>query len=185
MRVDMPIRGRVQKIIRKKTGSSWRGELWNRSEDVGGFRDKFIVKEDSNWIIMWGFAILVERENIDVPVTWSGCHNAQFSSKIVIRTPKECLFMHEFLIQIVFSKMAGEICIFVCCLINLSTPKIWIVILLTICHIILTMSVWREWYCIGSTNNPLTYMFLCSHPFSIWYCIDNIRKNSVLVTHRS
>ena len=37
----------------------------------------------------------------------------------------------------------------------------------------------------GSTNFPLFYIFLYSHHFSAKYCIDNVRRNSVLITNRS
>ena len=47
-------------------------------------------------------------------------------------------------------------------LINSLTPKISLVLLLTICCTIL-MSIWRIG--IGSTNNPLTDILLYSHLF--------------------
>ena len=37
----------------------------------------------------------------------------------------------------------------------------------------------------GSTNFPLFYIFLYSHHLSAKYCIDNVRRNSVLITNRS
>ena len=37
----------------------------------------------------------------------------------------------------------------------------------------------------GSTNFPLFYIFLYSHHLSAQYCIDNVRRNSVLITNRS
>ena len=36
---------------------------------------------------------------------------------------------------------------------------------------------------IGSINNPLIDIFLYSHHLSAWYCVDIVRRNSVLVTH--
>ena len=66
---------------------------------------------------------------------------------------------------------------------NPLTPKISLVILLTVCHTVLVMLVWR--ICIGSIYNPLHDMFLYSHPSSAWYRIDVVRRNSVLVTHGS
>ena len=38
-------------------------------------------------------------------------------------------------------------------------------------------------FSIRSTNNPLIDLFLYSHHLSAWYCIDIVRRNSVLVTH--
>ena len=37
----------------------------------------------------------------------------------------------------------------------------------------------------GSTNFPLFDIFLYSHHLSAKYCIDNVRRNSVLITNRS
>ena len=37
----------------------------------------------------------------------------------------------------------------------------------------------------GSTNFPLFYIFLYSHHLSAKYCINNVRRNSVLVTNES
>ena len=68
--------------------------------------------------------------------------------------------------------------------INLFTPKISSVILLTICHAILMILVWRI-LGIGSTKNPLIAIFLYSHHFSAKYWIENVRRNSLLVTHGS
>ena len=50
--------------------------------------------------------------------------------------------------------------------------------LLTICHIILMM--FRE-FGIGSTN-PMIDILLYSHHLPAWYCIDIVRRNSVLIT---
>ena len=36
---------------------------------------------------------------------------------------------------------------------------------------------------IGSITNPLIDIFLYSHHLSAWYCIDIVRRNSVLITH--
>ena len=66
---------------------------------------------------------------------------------------------------------------------NPLTPKISLVILLTVCHTVLVMLVWR--ICIESTYNPLHDMLLYSHPSSAWYPIDVVRRNYVLVTHES
>ena len=38
---------------------------------------------------------------------------------------------------------------------------------------------------IESTNYPQIEIFLNSHHLSVWYCIDNVRRNSVFVTHGS
>ena len=54
--------------------------------------------------------------------------------------------------------------------INPLTPKISLVILLTVCHTILVMLVWRIG--IGSINNPLLDILLYSHHFYAWYCIE-------------
>ena len=64
------------------------------------------------------------------------------------------------------------------------TPKISLVILLIVSHIVLVMFLWRI---IGSTKNPLFVIniFLYSRYLSAWYCFDLVRRNSVLVTHRS
>ena len=66
---------------------------------------------------------------------------------------------------------------------NPLTPKISLVILRIVWHVIFMMLVWRIG--VGSTNNPLIYIFLYSHNLSAWYCIDIGRGNSVLVTHGS
>ena len=68
--------------------------------------------------------------------------------------------------------------------VNLFTPKISSVILLIICHAILMILVWRI-LGIGSTKNPLIAIFLYSHHFSAKYWIENVRRNSLLVTHGS
>ena len=65
--------------------------------------------------------------------------------------------------------------------ISLFIPKILFVILLTVCHTILIL-VWRIWCWIHYYCNPLIYNFLYSHFLSAWYCIDIVRRNSVLVT---
>ena len=64
---------------------------------------------------------------------------------------------------------------------NPLTPKISLVILCIVWHVIFMMLVWRIG--VGSTNNPLIYIFLYSHNLLAWYCIDIVRRNSVLVTH--
>ena len=66
--------------------------------------------------------------------------------------------------------------------VNPLTSKISFVILLTVCHTVLVMLVSRIK---GSTSNPLTDIFLYSHHLSAWYCIDIVRRNSVLVTYGS
>ena len=38
-------------------------------------------------------------------------------------------------------------------------------------------------FCIGSTDNPSIDICLYSHHLSAWYCIDIVRRNSVLVNH--
>ena len=62
-------------------------------------------------------------------------------------------------------------------------PLTQVVILLTVCHTALMMFVWK--FGIGSTYIPLIYIFLYSYHLSARYCIDIVRKNSVLVTHGS
>ena len=66
---------------------------------------------------------------------------------------------------------------------NPLTPKITLLILLTVCHTVLVMLVWRIW--VGSINSSLINVFLDSHYLPAWYCIDIVRRNSVLVTHGS
>ena len=44
---------------------------------------------------------------------------------------------------------------------------------------------WFEEFGIGSTNNPLIDSSLYSRHFSVWYCLDIVSRNSVLVTHAS
>ena len=62
-------------------------------------------------------------------------------------------------------------------------PLTQVVILLTVCRTALMMFV--EKFGIGSTYIPLIYIFLYSYHLSARYCIDIVRKNSVLVTHGS
>ena len=57
------------------------------------------------------------------------------------------------------------------------------VIILTVCHTILTMLVWRIWY--GSTNHHLIDIYLCSYHSPACYCIDVVQRNSVMVAHGS
>ena len=66
---------------------------------------------------------------------------------------------------------------------NPFIPKISLVILLTVYHTILLMLVWRIWYWMNY-NYPNWYFPLVHH-LSAWYCIDIVRRNSLLVTHRS
>ena len=47
------------------------------------------------------------------------------------------------------------------CYLNRFIPKISLVILFTLCHTIVMMLVGRIW--IGSNDNPLVDVFLCSH----------------------
>ena len=67
--------------------------------------------------------------------------------------------------------------------VNLVNPSISLVILLTVCNSILRVLFGRIWY--WDLNNPLIDNFLYSHQLSAWYCIDIVRRNSVLVTHGS
>ena len=73
--------------------------------------------------------------------------------------------------------------------INPFTPKISLVILLTISHMGDTciQFLWCQFgeFGIGSTYNLLTDIFLYSHYLSPWYCIDIVRRDYVLVTHGS
>ena len=62
------------------------------------------------------------------------------------------------------------------------TPRISIVILLTVCHSILVMLVLRIWCWINWKTLKLISIFLYSHHLSDWYCIDIVRRSSVLVT---
>ena len=62
------------------------------------------------------------------------------------------------------------------------TPQIKFVILLTVNHTIHIL--FRE-FSIGSTNYPQIDIFLYSCHLSGWYCIDIVRRNSVLVTYGS
>ena len=57
---------------------------------------------------------------------------------------------------------------------NPLTPKITLVILLIVCHIVLVMLVWRICYWIY-LQSPKWY----SHHLSAWYCNDIVRRNSV------
>ena len=66
---------------------------------------------------------------------------------------------------------------------NPLTPKIMLVILLT--SAIQFLWCFFGEFGIGSSYVPLIYIFLYSHHFSAWYCIDIVRRNSVLVTHGS
>ena len=54
-------------------------------------------------------------------------------------------------------------------LINPFTPKIWVVILLTVCHTTQLLWCYFGEFGIGSTNNPLIYIFLYSDHWSAWY----------------
>ena len=68
--------------------------------------------------------------------------------------------------------------------INLVNPSISLVILLTVCNSILRVLFGRIWY--WDLNNPLIDIFLYFHQLlSAWYCIDIVRRNSFLVSHRS
>ena len=53
-------------------------------------------------------------------------------------------------------------------------------------HVIFMMLVLRIWYQINkkSTSWGFSYLFVSLH-LSPWYCIDIVRRNTVLVTHRS
>ena len=67
--------------------------------------------------------------------------------------------------------------------INLVNPNISLVILLTVCDSILRVLFGRIWY--WDLNNPLIDNFLYSHQLPAWYCIDIVRRNYFLVSHRS
>lgn len=66
-------------------------------------------------------------------------------------------------------------------ILNNSTSQIFQVTLLTVSHTILVMRVCR--ICIGPTTKPLVHICLHPHYLSAWYCIDIVRRNSILVTH--
>ena len=66
---------------------------------------------------------------------------------------------------------------------NTLNPKISLVILLTICQMIFIMLARGIWYLINWLSQ--NWYFLYSHHLSAWYCIDIVRRNSVLVTHGS
>ena len=68
--------------------------------------------------------------------------------------------------------------------INLANPNISLVILLTVCDSILRVLFGRIRYW-RDINNPLIDIFLYFHHLFAWYCIDVVRRNSVLVTHGS
>lgn len=60
------------------------------------------------------------------------------------------------------------------------TFKIPILILLNLCHTILTILVWRIWYSINQWSCNLYCLY--SPDLSAWYCTDAVRRKSVLVT---
>ena len=60
------------------------------------------------------------------------------------------------------------------------TPKISLVILLTVCHTILQILFGK--FGVGSTNNLLIDVFLLSHHLLVWYFIGTVRRKSFLVT---
>ena len=62
--------------------------------------------------------------------------------------------------------------------INPLTPKMSLVILLTVCQTVLVMLVGESG--IGSTYNPLIDIFIYSHHLSAWYCIDIIKEKFCL-----
>ena len=66
---------------------------------------------------------------------------------------------------------------------NPLTLKIMLVILLT-SAIQFLWCLFGE-FGIGSSCIPIIYIFLYSHHFSAWYCVDIVRRNSILVTHGS
>ena len=63
------------------------------------------------------------------------------------------------------------------------TAKISSVILLTVCHIVFVMFVWRIWYWINLYSLNLYFSLFSS--LVCRYCTDIVRRNSVLVTHGS
>ena len=67
---------------------------------------------------------------------------------------------------------------------TLSLSRSRLVILLIVFHKIFMMLVWTE-FGIESTNNSLIDIFLYSHCLSASYCIDIVKRNSILVIHRS
>ena len=62
--------------------------------------------------------------------------------------------------------------------INPLTPKISLVILLTVCQTVLVMLVGESG--IRSTYNPLIDIFIYSHHLSAWYCMDVIKEKFCL-----
>ena len=63
------------------------------------------------------------------------------------------------------------------------TPKMFSAILLTVCHTIVMMIVWRILSWINQLS--LTYSFLYSHYWFTRHRIDILKRNSVLITHGS
>ena len=61
-----------------------------------------------------------------------------------------------------------------------STSKISSVILLTFYHTIHMLLVRWIWYCINQ-QPPIIDIFIYCHHLSAWYCIDIVRRNTVLV----
>ena len=69
-------------------------------------------------------------------------------------------------------------------LLNHFTPNIWLLILLTVCHTILLVSVLRIWYWMNWSFPKLIFLFiLCTlynvSTISVWCCTDTV--NYVLV----
>ena len=69
------------------------------------------------------------------------------------------------------------------CMCDPFTLYISIAILLTDFHTIYRCIVWRVWCWINV--EPPDWYFCYSHHLSAWYCIDIVRRNSVLITHGS
>ena len=69
-------------------------------------------------------------------------------------------------------------------ILNPLSPQTKFVILLTVKHIVLTMLILRIYYWIHYHYSQID-IFLYSLLLSGWYCIDTVRRNSVLITHGS
>ena len=75
-------------------------------------------------------------------------------------------------------------------LLNHFTPNIWLLILLTVCHTILLVSVLRIWYWMNWSFPKLIFLLiLCTlykvSTISVWCCTDTVKINYVLVNHGS
>ena len=151
----------------------------------------FITSSFSFWIKKKN---LISQELVSHSVSWlmtlDQCLSDQ-PCKIINREHRGGTKIHHKKIKITLNVQTSKTS---CFSLNPFTPKISFATLHTVYHTIHKPLIWRIWHWINNNNlanmwifiylnnNLLINIFLYSHHLSGWYCINIVRRNSLLVT---